>query len=171
MYFPGDPIPTELEPGSIGQKYFVSELGYTPCIEYRDDLPKSLRNKVSSNWRNTKGNHLANVKAIQTTWGVFPIDPALDRYGFAVPPPELNQRRIWHPETKKAWDEFVEREYSTLDTDESLLEVETCFFNRTSLTPISATGVRSRGPTPNPSRGTTPLNPLTSLPPISESPL
>ena len=163
MYFPGDPIPTELEPGSIGQKYFVAELGSAPHIEYRGDLPKNLRNKVSSTWRNTKGNHLAKVKAIQTTWGVFPIDPALDRYGFTIPPPELNQRRIWHPETKKAWDEFVEGEYGTLDTNEALLEAETRFFNRTSLTPISVTGIRSRGPTPNPSRGTTPLNLPTTL--------
>ena len=121
MYFPGDPIPTELEPGSINQKYFVAELGSNPRIEYRDDLPKSLRNKVGVTWRNTKGNHLTKVKAIQTTWGVFPIDPALDRYGFTIPPPELNQRRIWHPETKKAWDEFVEGEYGTLDTNEALL--------------------------------------------------
>ena len=86
MYFPGDPIPTELEPGSIGQKYFVAELGSAPRIEYQGDLPKNLGNKVSSTWRNTKGNHLAKVKAIQTTWGVFPIDPALDRYGFTIPP-------------------------------------------------------------------------------------
>ena len=81
MYFPGDSIPTELEPGSVGQKYFVSELGYTPRIEYRDDIPKSLKDRIGATWRNTKGNHLAKVKVIQMTWGIFPIDPALDRYG------------------------------------------------------------------------------------------
>ena len=80
MYFPGDPIPTELELGSINQKYFVAELGSNPCIEYRGDLPKNLGNKVSSTWRNTKGNHLAKVKAIQTTWGVFPTAVATKNY-------------------------------------------------------------------------------------------
>ena len=129
MYFPGEPIPTKLKQGSVGQKYFVSELGYTPRIKYRDNLPKSLRDKIGSTWRNTKGNHLTKVKAIQTTWGIFPINPALDWYSFAIPPPELHQRRVWHLETKKAWDGFVKEEYGTLDTNEALLEAETRFFN------------------------------------------